>query len=351
MKPKIVLLSAFVSPMRSGAEACAEEVAARLQDRYDITIVAARMRGDLPIDGTLPSGVRVKRVGFGRTFDKWLYPILGPLAAVPLKPDIVHAVLESFAGLALIFSQNVLFHSKRILTCQSTNTASFLKPMHAAADRVTAISRVLVDRAARFGFAADLIPNGIRFKELSEAAATRVPGRILFLGRLEPMKGVDDLIEAFGEVLSKHPHATLRIVGDGSERHRLESLARGMRGVTFVGAIPHDHVAKEYASAEIFCGLSISEALGNVFLEAQAAGCAVVGTAVGGIPDIIQDGVSGMLVPPEDPMAAAEVLLQLLDDADLRARLAQAGRANAAAYDWNGIAERYAAIYTELLTK
>lgn len=345
---KVVLYSAFVSPLRSGAEACAEEVAARLQDRYDITIVAARMRKDLPVDDRLPTGVKVKRVGFGSPIDKWLYPILAPSAAAALKPDVLHAVLESFAGLALIFSRNLLPRTPRILTCQSTNTQTLLKPMHRAANRITAISSVLVERARKFGYAATLIPNGIRSKELLEASVERVPERILFAGRLEPMKGVDDLIEAFGYVREKHPHATLRIVGDGSERARLEKLAAGKQGIVFVGKVAHDRIVHEYASADIFCGLSRSEAFGNVFIEAQAAGCAVVATDTGGIPDIVHDNETGLLAPVGDPVAAAAAIGRLLDDTALRDRLVEQGRGNAAKYDWNGISEQYAAVYEEL---
>lgn len=343
------MFSAFVSPLRSGAEACAEEVAARLQHEYDVTIIAARMRKDLPIDDRLSTGVKVKRVGFGSSFDKWLYPILAPSAAAALQPDIVHAVLESFAGMALIFSKNVLPKAKRILTCQSTNTASLLKPMHAAADRITAISSVLVKRAQDFGYRATLIPNGIRSKELLEASMERAPGRILFAGRLEPMKGVDDLIEAFKVVREKNASATLRIVGDGSQRARLEKLAAGISGITFVGKVAHDRIVDEYASAEIFCGLSRSEAFGNVFIEAQAAGCAVVGTNIQGIPDIVHDGVTGLLVPADDPTAAADALLRLLGDSELRRRLTEAGRTNAARYDWDGISEQYGTLYSEIL--
>lgn len=345
---KVVLYSAFVSPMRSGAEACAEEVAARLKDRYDITIIAARMRKDLPIDDVLPTGVKVKRVGFGSPIDKWLYPVLAPAAAAAIGPDIVHAVLESFAGMAMTLSKNTLPTAKRVLTCQSTNTSTLLAPMHRAAHRVTAISTVLVERAKGFGVQATLIPNGIRAKELLEASAERVPGRILFVGRLEPMKGIDTLIEAFKKVRSTHGGATLRIVGNGSERARLEKLAAGIEGVTFVGGVKHDEVAREYAAAEVFCGLSRSEAFGNVFIEAQAGGCAVVGTNIQGIPDIVKDGVTGLLVPPNDPTAAADAIGRLFHDGALRGRLTEEGRKNAAAYDWNGIAERYAAVYDEL---
>ncbi len=349
---KVVLYSAFVSPMRSGAEACAEEVAARLQNRFDITIIAARMRRNLPVDDVLPTGVKVKRVGFGMTFDKWLYPFLAPSAAVVLQPDILHAVLESFAGMALVLSKRLLPKAKKILTCQSTNTSFLLDPMHRAADKITAISSVLIARANELGYNATLIPNGIRVKELQSAHAQRVPGRILFIGRLEKMKGVYVLISAFKDVAARHPDATLRIVGDGSQRQVLEQHAKDLGvsdRVTFVGAVPHDRVAEEYAAAEIFCGLSRSEALGNVFLEAQAAGCAVIGTTVGGIPDIVKDGETGLLVAPGSFAEAAGAIEQLLTDKALRERLATAGKAHAAAYDWDSIAERYGALYDELI--
>lgn len=358
MKPSVVIFSTFVSPLRSGAEACAEEVAARLRDRYDVTIVAARMRKDLPIDGTLSTGVRVKRVGIGSPIDKWLYPILAPSAAAALQPKILHAVLESFAGLALVFARSLVPNAKRILTCQSTNTSLLLRSMHRAAHVVTAISSVLVARAKTFGRDAVLIPNGIRVKELQAATGERVAGRILFVGRLEPMKGIDTLLEAFAVTLRRaqgdraDARIHLRVVGAGSERTRLESLVAQLGiadRVTFAGAVKHDTVAREYAQAEIFCGLSRSEALGNVFLEAQAARCAVVATNVGGIPDIVKNGETGLLVPPDDPQAAADAIMRFLGDADLRRRFGEAGKANAAAYDWDEIAAKYAAVYDGLL--
>ncbi len=367
MKPRIVLYSAFVSPLRSGAEACAEEVAARLQDRFDIMIVAARMRKDLPTDDVLSTGVKVKRVGIGSSIDKWLYPFLAPAAAAALQPQIIHAVLESFAGMALVLSKNLLPQAKRVLTCQSTNTTLLLRPMHAAAHRITAISSVLVERAKKFGYNATLIPNGIRVNELQSMHVEWVPGRILFVGRLEPMKGVETLLEAFAVMVRRTHHdsfaavtlssskgdaAHLRIVGDGSLRSSLERRAQELGiadRVTFAGAVSHDDIAREYASAEIFCGLSRSEALGNVFLEAQAAGCAVVATNVGGIPDIVKDGETGLLVPPDDPTAAANALERLLGDESLRKRLLEDGKTNATAYDWDTIAERYAEVYDELI--
>jgi glycosyltransferase involved in cell wall biosynthesis len=350
--PRVVILSAFASPLRSGAEACAEEVAARLKDDFDITIVAARMDASLPREGKLESGVPVVRVGFGNAYDKWLFPLLGALEARRLKPDIVHAVLESFAGLALWMTSRLHPPAKRVLTCQSTNTSLLLKPMHRAAHVVTAISTPLVERARTFGRDAVLIPNGIDLAALTAAAARvePLPGRILFVGRLEPMKGVDTLLQAM-TLLQSRDDWTLHVVGDGSQRDALRRLAKSL-GIAdrarFLGRLTGAVLWNEYAEARIFCGLSRSEALGNVFLEAQAAGCAVVATNIGGIPDVVLADQTGLLVPPDNPQAAADAIAKLLDDATLRDRLAVEAREHAGAYDWNSIAPRYAAIYRPL---
>ncbi len=352
MKPRVVLLSAWLSPFRSGAEACVEEVALRLCDRYDIVIVTAKLRRSLPREDLLQGRVRVVRVGVGSSLDKWLFPLLGALAARRLRPQLTHAVLESYAGLALTFCR-LLGNTPTLLTCQSTNTSFLVKFMHRAATGITCISRVLLARAASFGRAdAVLIPNGVDTAAIRAAGASvpKVPGRILFTGRLEQMKGVDTLLRAFAQVSA--PNAHVHIVGDGSKRAELEALCHELHlteRATFRGFIAVPHVYEEFAAAEIFCGLSRSEALGNVFLEAQSAGCAVVATNVGGIPDVVHDGLTGMLVAPNDPAAAAHAMNTLLANESLRSSFRQAAQQNALHYDWHGVASQYAAQYDRLL--
>lgn len=347
---KIVILSAFLTPFRSGAEACAEEVPQLLSDDFTFTIITARMSRSLPVHDRL-GDIPVRRVGFGFGFDKWLFPFLAPMAARTYKPQIIHAVLESFAGLALVFCKRSMPRVKRILTCQSTNTSLLLAPIHRSADRITAISTVLIDRAKRFGRTdAVLIPNGIRLHDIEQARKTikKIPHRLLFVGRLEPMKGVAVLLDAFALIAAEYPDTTLHIVGDGSLRGSLEArhpdLVKSGR-IVFRGYMAPLSVFQEFAAAEIFCALSSSEALGNVFLEAQAAGCAIVGTNVGGIPDSVKDEETGLLVPPNDAHAAADALRRLLDDPKLCVELGKNAIKHAATYDWKAIAERYKKVY------
>ncbi len=375
---RVLILSAFLSPFRSGAEACAEEVALRLCDQFDMTIVTARLRKDLPRRDMLRGKVPVVRVGFGLPTDKWLFPFLAPIQIWMLKRDastrprlrhaersetegraeskhvagpaqhdvvIVHAILETFAGLALLFCRFLIPSAKRILTLQTLNRSLFKCPIIRFAHRVTAISTPLQKIAEDCG-ANDvaLIPNGIDLDRVFHTGKER--GRILFVGRLEPMKGVDILLRAFAKVKGDGVH--LRIVGDGSRRKELEALTRELSlssRVTFVGYVPVEHVYEEFAKAEIFCGLSRSEALGNVFLEAQAEECAVIGTNVGGIPDSVEHGVTGLLVPPDDVFAATQAMQKLIDDPILRGRLSENGKEHSGKYDWRYIAEQYALCY------
>lgn len=341
---KLVMLSAFLSPYRSGAEAMVEEVSQRLVGEFDVTIVTGRYSRSLPRNDKLGQ-VTIIRVGVGSPLDKWLYPFLGPMQLGRLKPDIVHAVLETFAGLALFFCR---CKALKVLTLQTTNR-TFLKRMIVRyPDRVTAISTALVDIARSFGRTdVILIPNGIDLSAFRTAikSTPRHSGRVLFVGRLEPMKGVDVLLRAFKRAIAGLPPSVhLRIVGDGSEKKNLINLAEELdiaHRVQFVGRVAHEEVAKEYAGAEVFAGLSRTEALGNVFLEAEAAGCAVLGTRVGGIPDSVKHEETGLLVPPNDEEAAALALRRLLTDTPLRAKLTKAGMKNADAYGWDSIALRY----------
>lgn len=357
MRKHIVILSAFFTPLRSGAEACAEEVARELGDDFDFTVVTARLRRTLPREEMIGK-IRVMRIGLGLSLDKWLYPFLASRTACALQPDLIHAVLESFAGEALVRCARRCPSVPRLLTCQSTNTSLRLSVIHRVADRVTAISSTLVERAKKLGHKrVILIPNGIRMAEIDRERrrTEKIPGRILFVGRLEPMKGVDTLLQAFAHVVERGKvDAFLQIVGGGSLEKQLRRMAKSLGcedRIVFRGFVPVPDVYREFAQASIFCGLSRSEALGNVFLEAQAAGCAVVATKVGGIPDIVHDGETGILVKPDDAGAAADALEQLLEDMQLREHLAKAAVQHVRAYDWGKISEKYRKVYEEMINR
>ncbi|MBT7929293.1 glycosyltransferase family 4 protein, partial [Candidatus Peregrinibacteria bacterium] len=275
MKQKLVILTAFATPLRSGAEACAEEVASALSSEYECTIITAKMRKSLPRHDTY-KGVPVIRVGLGCRFDHWLYPFLAPIASRKIHPNIIHGVLETFAGLALYFCKFSCPRAKRVLTMQTTNRKFLKKFIIKSPDVLTAISTPLVEFAKKNGRGDVIhISNGIPLNLIPNIE--KVSGRIVFVGRIEKMKGIDTLINAISIVSKSLPDRGIscHIVGGGSQSKSLEELSESLELsdiVKFVGFKKLPDVYTEFAEAEIFCGLSRSEALGNVFLEAQAAG-------------------------------------------------------------------------------
>ena len=129
-------------------------------------------------------------------------------------------------------------------------------------------------------------------------------GPVLAVGRLVPEKGFDVLVRAVAETGDR-----LVIVGDGDLRPALESLTRSTNAnVTFAGSVDPGELARDYAAARLVAVPSRREGFGMVAAEALAAGRAVVGTRVGGLPDLVTDGVTGTLVTPEDVAALAAAL-------------------------------------------
>lgn len=160
---------------------------------------------------------------------------------------------------------------------------------------------------------------------------------ILFVGRLEPRKGVDVLLAAAPGLLMRHPDVRVTIAGDDSQpgpdgrtyRHAFESgVGRDLRHrVRFLGQVDDAFRDALYASCDIFAAPSRYESFGVVLLEAMRCAKPVVASAVGGMEHIVEDDTTGLLVSPGDPSSLATALERLIESEDLRASLGAAGRA------------------------
>jgi glycosyltransferase involved in cell wall biosynthesis len=154
------------------------------------------------------------------------------------------------------------------------------------------------------------------------------PPTLLYVGRLAPEKGVDVLLHAMVAV-TESSDAKLRIVGAGRERQRLVSLARRLalaERVEFVGPLAWGkHLFAEMRRATCLVAPSRSEGYGLAILEAQAQGTPVVASAVGGVPEAVDGGRAGVLVPPGDPVRLAAAIGTVLSDAELQKRLSEQG--------------------------
>src|SRR5215210_3965041 len=159
--------------------------------------------------------------------------------------------------------------------------------------------------------------------------------RVLFVGRLAPQKGVSTLVAAAG--LLEDPSAQVLLVGDGPERKALEREAErigvGDR-VCFLGFVAHERLPALLAHADVLVLPSVYEELGTVLLEAMWAGLPIVASRTGGIPDVIEDGVNGLLVPPGEPEALARAINRVLADRGLAYRLSEGAQERVKHYDW-----------------
>jgi glycosyltransferase involved in cell wall biosynthesis len=147
---------------------------------------------------------------------------------------------------------------------------------------------------------------------------------------LIPEKGVDDLLDAAREVVTAEPRAHFLLAGDGAHRPKLEQRARDLgiaSRVTFTGVVKDPLAEGLYAASDIVCQMSRwEEVFGYVNAEAMACAKPLVGTRAGGIPEIVQDGITGFVVERRDARAMAARILELVRDPELRRRMGEAGR-------------------------
>ncbi|MBC7292254.1 MAG: glycosyltransferase [Actinotalea sp.] len=405
---RIAFVSEHASPLATlgGVDAGGQNVhvaalAGELTARgHGVVVYTRRDDADLPERVTMPGGVQVVHVPAGPAehvpkddllpwmadFGRWLAADWERHGA----PDLVHAHFW-MSGLAALQAARSMPHAVPVV--QTFHALGSVKRRHQGAadtsppgrveteatlgrsvDLVVATCTDEVGELRRLGIPAEritVVPCGVdrdlflpadpRRTERARAAATddgpRPPYRLLCLGRLVERKGVGTVVEA----LPALPDAELVIAGgpaadevdDDPEARRLAALADrlGVRDrVRFVGSVAREDVPALIRSADVVVATPWYEPFGIVPLEAAACGRPLVGTAVGGLLDSVQHGVTGLLVPPRDPDALARALRELLDDPAARRRMGAAARRRAVElYGWDCVARDTEAVYREVL--
>jgi glycosyltransferase involved in cell wall biosynthesis len=196
---------------------------------------------------------------------------------------------------------------------------------------VVTCNRATAAVLAAVGVRATLLPHGVdtaRFTPRGEPTATG-PFRVLAVGRLVEKKGFEIALAGVAELGAG---VSLRIVGSGADETRLRALANRRPTVVFAGPRTHRELPAEYARADVVVVPSVVDSNGdrdglpNVVLEAMASGAAVVASDVAAVPDAVEHEVTGLLVPPADPLALASALQRLRHDRMLCRRLGRAAR-------------------------
>jgi glycosyltransferase involved in cell wall biosynthesis len=291
-------------------------------------------------------------------------------AVTAFRPDVVHAVnpvwlgawgaLSARArGLPLLASLHTDVPQYMIalghgLGALRRPVERWIRTAHNLAEVNLCTSGPMVERAAALGVRrVALWPRGVD-TELFHPARASAPMRsrltdghpgerlVLSVGRLSKEKDVAALLEP----IRRLPGTRLAVVGDGPHRAELERRFAGTPTV-FPGRLTGEELAAAYASADVLAFPSTTETLGLVALESLASGVPVVGARAGGIPFAVDDGRTGLLVPPDDADALTEGLARLLDDTALRSRMGAAGRAETEGLGWRAATEALVAAYEE----
>jgi D-inositol-3-phosphate glycosyltransferase len=183
---------------------------------------------------------------------------------------------------------------------------------------------------------------------------------LLFVGRIQPLKGLTVAIEALAHLSERHPDAVLVAVGgpSGTEGDAELAAARALIArhgladrVRFVPPQPHHLLSTYYRAADVCIVPSRSESFGLVALEAAACGTPVVAAAVGGLLTLVQDGVTGLLVDTRDPADHAAAVAELLDDPARSSAMAAAATELARGYTWSTTAGRLRRLYADLTVR
>ena len=365
-KKRVLIFSLAYIPFVSGAELAVKEITDRIND-LEFDLVTLRF------DKKLPKFERVGNVNVYRiNSSKLLFPFMAFLKGVKLnrrrKYSVVWSIMANRAGFAALFFKLWNPKVKYMLTLQEGDTldypekrmgifkiilAHIFRKIFTKADHIQAISNYLADWARSMGAKApiEVVPNGASVENrltMSVLKPTYDVGfkTIITTSRLVHKNGVDILIKAVAELYVQHrmSNIKLQILGSGPDEKKLKDLAKELKVddiVQFLGHIEPEKVYEHLAEADIFVRPSRSEGLGSSFLEAMGAGLPIIATPVGGIPDFLKDGETGLFCEVDDPQDLAKKIKLLMADEELAKQISENGRQLIfEKYNWNNIAKQ-----------
>jgi glycosyltransferase involved in cell wall biosynthesis len=366
---RVLILTTAYLPQVGGSELAIKNITDRLPGIY-FDLITSRSSKNLPEYEKI-GAVNVYRVGnsFGlRSFllPKNFLPIAVFFKACQLirrygSYDIIHAYQASQAaggGWLLRWKYPhvpfiVTVQEGKELNKQSLLTKFFRYLIFRKVDMVTVISDYLAKyvRSQNPKIPVSVIPNGVdldKFKPISGFDENVV----ITVSRLVPKNGVKDLVKAMAIVKKDVGDTKLVIVGSGPLEKEIRQLIKDLDiddRVIMVGSQSLENVADYLSKAKVFVRPSLSEGLGTAFLEAMAVGLPIIGTPVGGIPDFLKDGETGLFCKIGDSGDIADKIIKLLENPELRNKLVNNGRKLVEEkYSWDLIASKFKDIYARI---
>ena len=363
MKKRVLIFSTAYLPLIGGAEIAVKEITDRLPD-YDFVLITAKLKKELQTEEWI-GNVKVVRIGKGDRLDKLRLIWSGPETAIKLGSfDMIWSIMASYGGLAALKYKEKNKTIPLLLTLQEGDSMSRIyskmifcwrrfKRLFRFADRIQVISNYLGDWARSMGAKCpvDIVPNGVDIEKFRNQKINIKNGKtIITVSRLEKKNGIEDLIRAFIYLPEDYK---LVVIGIGSLEAKLKRIAARLGlvdRVRFLGNIEHGDIPFYLWTSDVFCRPSLSEGLGNAFLEAMAAGLPVVATSVGGIPDFLKDRETGLFCRVNNSKDIAEKIKIIFEDNILRDNLIKnAKKIVEEKYNWTIISQEMSKIFAELI--
>ena len=402
--PKILIFSLAYQPFVGGAEVAIKEITDRLGGEFDFDMITANLDGRQkefehlgninvyrislfppPYEACLPVG---REGGWGegkKLINKYLFPWLAYKKAVELHQQnnyqMIWAMMANQAGWAALKFKKKFPPVKYLLTLQEGDSEwdifwrTFLirliyKAIYRRADYIQAISNFLKKRAENLGAQCPIgvVPNGVSIKNYELRIKNNDLKRVISVSRLVKKNGLEDLIKAMAIVnKNQDKPVVLKIIGEGNLRRKLDGLIKknnindraiikkyNKEEKVLEGQVSNKQVYEYLSQADIFIRPSLSEGLGNAFLEAMSVGVPVIATLVGGIPDFLRAGETGWFCKVKDPKSIAEKINYILNPAnkDIVAGVVENARKMVQEkYNWDSIAVSMRNIFIDVIAR
>lgn len=354
-------------PNIGGLEVLAAKLLPALRDRgYEFLVVTPKSPPELPDEGQY-RGVPIKRLPFHSANPEdldHLVEVRRKVAEIKraFAPDLIH--VNGVGAGAVDFFHQLTTHTHKApsLVTLHGDWDEMADPMVGRTLReaswVTACSQTILERGRSLVpevvSRSSVVYNGMETPSLAPTPLSIVPPRILSLGRLSPEKGMDLALLSFVSILDRFPSSRLTIAGEGPSRHELQQKAVALgihRSVDFVGWVAPRRVPSLINAATMVLVPSRHEGFGLVALEAAIMARPVVATRVGGLPEIVVDRQTGLLVGKDDSGALAEAVTFLIDRPDQAIAMGKVGRIRARQiFTLSRCIDAYHALYRQLVS-
>lgn len=380
-KGNILVFSIAYYPFWGGAEIALKEISQRLED-YSFDLITLNINGQEKAEETI-GNIKVYRISCSKIF----FPFKAFLKARSLKKDyfVVWSIMANYAGFASLFYKLFKPNVNFLLTLQEGDPISYIKKkvffvwplfkmIFKRADYIQAISNYLADFGKEMGASCPLevIPNGVdrKFFATEENFLKKNYHRqsfrqdlginhddivLITTSRLVVKNGISDIIDSLKNLPK---NVKLLILGTGQLESELKDKADSINNfsdsnrVYMLGFVPQDNIPEYLWSSDIFIRPSISEGLGNSFLEAMASGIPVIATPVGGIVDFLRDGETGLFCDVQNPNSIALKVEKLIKDKESRDFIVDsASKMVSERFDWDKISIKFDKIFSDLMLK